>query len=145
MKLLFAATARCPCGAGLAYDEDSSEGVHGAWDCSAILLGTADKTKQHEARLPFAFYDVKDESQPSSQGATTRPPEMGRVHWIVHFDCATCGEKWKTEPRPVDMRRIWYGGPCPKCGEPESLEHGGDNPKLRRFSESVIVGAKEPS
>ncbi len=78
-RLTFAATSRCPCGAGLAYDPASPEGMHGAWDCSAILLGTAIPSGQpgavqHTARLPFIFYEVKSENQPSAEGRTTRPP-----------------------------------------------------------------------
>jgi hypothetical protein len=82
-RLVFAATTRCPCGAGLAYDpaaEDESSPFRGpsAWDCSAILLGTAVPRGQpgavtHTGRLPFAFYEVKSENQPSADGRTTRP------------------------------------------------------------------------
>ena len=71
--LIYAATVRCPCGAGMAYREGDD-----AWDCSAILLGTAVPSGEpgsvkHEARLPFVFYEIKSEKQPSANGATTRP------------------------------------------------------------------------
>lgn len=69
--LVYAANSRCPCGAGLAYREGS--GPRGAWDCSLILLGTADPAATHTAVLPFVFYEVKSEVQPSANGATTRP------------------------------------------------------------------------
>lgn len=74
--LEYAATARCPCGAGLAYHKGI--GVWGFWDCSDILTGRAKKkgepgSVQHTYRLPFNLYDVKSERQPSAQGATTRP------------------------------------------------------------------------
>lgn len=69
-ELCFAAAARCKCGHGLAYPKDCS--FHGAWSCSGVLLGTADKGVPHEY-LPFAFYSVKSEGQPSAYGATTRP------------------------------------------------------------------------
>src|SRR4051794_7590767 len=39
-ELIFAASSRCECGAGLAYPDGI--GAWGFWDCSAILLGTAD-------------------------------------------------------------------------------------------------------
>jgi hypothetical protein len=78
--MTFAATARCPCGAGLAYDDTCIEEpfkIPSYWDCSAILLGDAipsgePGSVQHTARLPFAFYEIKAEGQPSAQGATTR-------------------------------------------------------------------------
>lgn len=70
-ELLFAAYARCSCGYGLAYPLNI--GIHGAWYCSSILLGTAEKGSTHDSALPFAFYEIKSENQPSAQGATTRP------------------------------------------------------------------------
>ena len=86
MKLVYAARVRCPCGAGMAYPKDGDypdgqpEGPmrwphNGYWDCSAILLGTADPAVKHEAKLPFAFYEIKSEDQPSARGETTRPGE----------------------------------------------------------------------
>lgn len=82
-RLIFAASSRCPCGAGLAYDplgEDASSPFKGPsyWDCSSIILGTAvasgqPGSVQHTDRLPFIFYEIKSEDQPSANGATTRP------------------------------------------------------------------------
>lgn len=74
-ELIFAAYNRCPCGAGLAYPKGI--GPWGSWDCSDILLGQAvpkDKpnSKQHTGELPFSFYEIKSEDQPSANGATTR-------------------------------------------------------------------------
>lgn len=81
--LVFAATARCQCGAGLAYDpNDRGAGTvfkgPSAWDCSAILLGDAvpagaPGAVRHTDSLPFSFYEIKSEHQPSAHGATTRP------------------------------------------------------------------------
>jgi len=78
-QLVYAATNRCPCGAGLAYLA-GSQPMTGAWDCSAILLGTAVPSGQpgavqHTDRLPFVFYEIKSELQPSARGATTRPAD----------------------------------------------------------------------
>lgn len=70
-ELTFAATARCECGAGIAYANDI--GPRGFWDCSAILTSTADAAVKHTGQLPFAFYEIKSEGQPSAYGATTRP------------------------------------------------------------------------
>lgn len=74
-KLTYSAHSRCPCGSGLAYGKmtKSNNPVEGYWDCAAILDGTADKNVQHTARLPFTFYEIKSENQPSANGATTRP------------------------------------------------------------------------
>lgn len=82
--LVYAATVRCPCGAGMAYvpgrpsSPDSPFKYADAWDCSDILLGRAvplgePGAVQHSDLLPFAFYEIKGENQPSARGATTRP------------------------------------------------------------------------
>lgn len=83
-RIIYAAYNRCPCGAGLAYDpahEDESSvfkgPLSGYWDCSAILLGTADQSVTHTGKLPFAFYEIKSEQQNSANGATTRPVKSG--------------------------------------------------------------------
>lgn len=73
--LTYAATARCRCGAGFAYPNNS--GMHGRWDCSAILKGAAAHGTEHDGALPFAFYSVKSEQQPSAGGVTTRPAAAG--------------------------------------------------------------------
>ncbi len=66
--LVYAAYARCPCGAGMAY----ASGLK-YWDCSEILLGRADVGQKHQAQLPFAFYEIKSENQPSANRCSTRP------------------------------------------------------------------------
>lgn len=70
-ELIYAARERCSCGCGMAYPKDV--GVQGAWYCSAILLGQAEAGTAHSSPLPFMFYEVKSEQQPSVRGATTRP------------------------------------------------------------------------
>lgn len=82
-RLVYAASARCPCGAGLAYEPRGESGrpITGYWDCAEILLGTATPSGApgaltHTARLPFVFYEIKSERQPSANGATTRPPRV---------------------------------------------------------------------
>lgn len=77
--LVYAADARCPCGAGLAYVKNCGPyGRLAHWDCSDILLGRAiptgqDGSKLHTGKLPFQFYEIKSEKQPSANGRTTRP------------------------------------------------------------------------
>lgn len=76
--MVYSATARCECGLGLAYDDTCIQDpfvIPSYWDCSGILLGTADKSKKHTGKLPFSFYEIKAEGQGSAKGATTRPKE----------------------------------------------------------------------
>ncbi len=72
-ELRYAATSRCLCGAGFAYPKNSSP--RGSWYCSAILTGKAERGSSHDSSLPFAFYEIKSEDQPSANGQTTRPKE----------------------------------------------------------------------
>lgn len=75
-SLVYAAYYRCPCGAGMAYVKDGGT----AWDCSDILTGDAVPSGHpgavtHTAALPFVFWEIKSELQPSAFGATTRRKE----------------------------------------------------------------------
>lgn len=69
-ELVYSAMNLCPCGHGLAYPKDC--GINHHWDCSAILKGIHDKTVEHTAQLPFMYYGIKSEGQPSAHGHTTR-------------------------------------------------------------------------
>jgi hypothetical protein len=88
-KLIYAAHSRCDCGAGLAYPKDPTVRqikewmadspflMWDHWDCSDILTGRAipkgqEGAKVHSGKLPFTFYEIKSENQPSAHGATTR-------------------------------------------------------------------------
>jgi hypothetical protein len=82
--LTYAAYSRCPCGAGLAYVPKlygKDNGAWDYWDCSDILLDRAIPKGQagavtHTGKLPFMFWEVLSENQPSAQGATTRPTKQ---------------------------------------------------------------------
>lgn len=72
-ELIYAAFGRCPCGAGMAYPKGI--GGHGFWDCSDLLTGRARSNyggPRHTERLPFTFWEIKSDQQPSANGATTR-------------------------------------------------------------------------
>lgn len=67
-ELRYSREAKCECGAGLAYPKATGL-QEGAWHCSAILTGVADKKVLHTGRLPFSMYEVKSEND----NQTTRP------------------------------------------------------------------------
>ena len=97
-ELVYSATARCPCGAGLAHWDKCTPEDGWAWDCSDLLTGRAIKkgeegAKVHTAVLPFNFYEVKSERQPSAGGMTTRPSGIPRQFDppTVERACPTCG------------------------------------------------------
>lgn len=70
-ELRFASKDRCICSAGFAYP--TGIGIHGSWYCSTILMGKAIHGSSHSDALPFSFYNIKSEDQPSANGVTTRP------------------------------------------------------------------------
>lgn len=72
-ELVYAADVTCHCGSGMAYPKNV--GIHGNWECGDILLGRANTEVKHTGSLPFAFYEIKSENQPSANGLTTRPKE----------------------------------------------------------------------
>lgn len=70
--LLYAAYARCECGAGLAYPKGYDLKDVNCYSCSDLLKGIRKSGVLHTPPLPFAFYEIKSEAQPSACGATTR-------------------------------------------------------------------------
>lgn len=90
-RLIYAAVTRCRCGHGYAYDpagevtndkSDSPLRRPNAWECAGILRHLAAeleepeaarvKEAEHDGALPFAFWELKSENQPSANGRTTR-------------------------------------------------------------------------
>lgn len=71
-SLVYSASARCACGAGLAHSVDARE--NGEWDCSAILTGRAVREDYmgsifHSIPKPFSKWKVRREDENDS----TRP------------------------------------------------------------------------
>lgn len=80
-ELRYSATSRCDCGAGLAYPKGKPFIEINCWDCSDILTGRAllkdpECKNIHAGQLPFAFYEIKSEDQPSAMGKTTRTKKI---------------------------------------------------------------------
>lgn len=114
--LLYAATARCTCGAGLAYplDHDSAMKMQ-AWTCSAVLK--AEVESEGHVSLPFVFWKVREETSINNLGRhTTRPP--GTVaRTIGRATCPQCAHTWESEPYSAcGAAHHWFSGPCPGCG-----------------------------
>jgi len=59
--------------AGLGSLYPRNVGPRGSWRCSAILMGEASAEDEHDGAMPFIFWKIKGEGQPSAGGATTRP------------------------------------------------------------------------
>jgi hypothetical protein len=136
-ELLFAAGFRCICGAGMAYPD--SVGMHGAWYCSAILLGQAAPTTEHTPAHPFAFYKVKSEGQPTQAGATTRPKGT-HIETEPTYACHNCGHagKWPRYREGAQSRPA-KDFACEQCGTRHLNDDGSLNSKLRTRWFHVVV------
>lgn len=89
--LLYSATTRCKCGAGLAYFEQqertpAGQGLEKSWVCAKALLGVAaDPNWKDEVKhdvYPWMMYEIKSERQPSANGRTTRPGKYTRREFV---------------------------------------------------------------
>lgn len=71
--LIFAATERCPCGAGLAMPKRGPRRI--VWRCSAVLLRTHDPEQEHAEPVSYDGGGIAHEGHPiqNKTGATTRP------------------------------------------------------------------------
>lgn len=135
-EMLYSAGARCDCGAGLAYPLDHADAQQlGAWVCSRVLRGEAeippgvsdpgagifkpverlDTMGQKHTGLPFAFFEVKSEGQPSAHGASTRPAGS-HIEAEPHGTCRGCGHVYIAARRRHDNGRRNEGLDCPSCG-----------------------------
>jgi hypothetical protein len=75
-RLVYAATARCICGAGLAFDPWGESGQPlGYWACSRMLLGAP--AGDHCSRIPFTGRTIMAENAGSAMGQSTRSVEGG--------------------------------------------------------------------
>jgi hypothetical protein len=74
LELHYAGVMRCMCGHGMAYPEGIAMG--GAWYCSAILKGVADRSVMHLPAHSFMSWSIKSEDQCYRVGgASTRPAD----------------------------------------------------------------------
>lgn len=113
--LVYSATARCCCGAGLAYISHCHiiKGADTAWDCSDILMNRAKQKEQegsmrHSDLYPFAFWDIKSEKSSSMNGLTTRvikgpacdECQSGKVVHYTHYEYMgkLVSSKYMTKP-----------------------------------------------
>lgn len=115
-NLIYAATARCNCGAGLAHPLDHEEAFRlRSWICSDYLKGNLG-TAVHD-RFEFAFYKIREETSINNAGRhTTRPP--GTVcRTVGRATCPKCQHKWESEPYDANgLGHHWFSGPCLQCG-----------------------------
>lgn len=163
-ELLYAATARCRCGAGLAYpmEHDLARAI-GAWVCSAVLRGdvpgvATDQTTaaftgapsdgDHDS-FPWAYFKIREETSINNRGAhTTRPPgTIART--IGKAKCPECSHEWQSDPYSAcGLGHHWFSGPCPGCGYAvggDGVYRSSDGPRIETRCPDVVLDAEPAS
>lgn len=145
-ELTYSATARCKCGAGLAYPLDAEESMKlRAWFCADCLLGkvdTATAPKGSHDAYDFMFFSIKGEGQPSvGRYASTRPLEQGVMKYRDHCNCKVCGHAWQGPIYSYWDRNEWPRNVCEICGAADRTEdHVLTSDKVHvRMRERVLV------
>lgn len=146
-QLLYAATARCKCGAGMAYPLDHEKAFKtAAWQCSTLLHGNAHLDDYHEI-LPFSMWKVRKETSINNREGLTTRPEGTVCLTKGEATCPKCSHYWESEPyNACGVSHHWFSGPCPKCsyavGGGESYTSG-DGPAIDSRFRDVVVKAEE--
>lgn len=158
--LMYAATTRCRCGAGLAHPLDHDlAGELRAWACSAVLRGDVDgpATPQgfaalrgepppgdHDA-LDFAFFKVREETSINNRGGHTTRPAGTVARTIGKAKCPKCEHEWQSEPYSACGRgHHWFSGACPSCGHAvggDGVYRSGDGPRIETRYPHVVLDA----
>lgn len=156
--LMYAATALCRCGAGLAHPLDHDLAMElRSWVCSAVLKGEGIATPQgfaalrgepppgdHDA-LDFAFFKVREETSINNAGGhTTRSP--GTIARTVgKAKCPECNHEWQSEPYSAcGLGHHWFPGACPGCGHAvggNGVYRSGDGPRIETRYPLVVLDA----
>lgn len=116
-ELLYSATSRCKCGAGLAYPLKTEEALRiRAWVCSEALKGGLELGSQHEA-YDFAFYKIREETSINNTCKGTTRPAGSVCMTVGKAKCGQCGHEWESEPYSAcGLSHHWRPGACPQCG-----------------------------
>ena len=147
LELIYAATARCNCGAGLAHPLDTAKSFKlRAWLCAKVLKGEVPEAElgQHDS-FPFAFYKVREESSINNASGETTRPDGTVLRTVGNAHCNACGHEWKSEPYSAcGAYHHWDCGPCPQCGNDcgAGLTWRSDDKRPRidtRFSSVVLT------
>lgn len=156
MQLLYAATSRCRCGAGLAYPPDTphphGHRFWGSWDCSRVLKGEPDPAGfegKHES-FPWAMYKVREETSVNNAGGYTTRPAGTVALTVGTATCGKCAHTWESAPYNASVqRRHWQTGPCPACGNATGADgshQSGDGPRIEaRFADAIFAADAVPT
>lgn len=116
-QLLYSTTARCKCGAGLAYPLNHKEALKlRAWVCSEWLKHSDTlNPKEHES-FPFAVYKIREETSINNRGGFTTRPVGTKALTKPEFTCKKCGTWWEGEAYSACALNHHAFSDCPTCG-----------------------------
>lgn len=143
--LMYAATGRCRCGAGLAHPMDHELALRQrAWTCSAVLKGER-LSGDHDC-LPFAFWKVREETLINNTGGHTTRPAGTVARMVGTAKCPSCAHEWQSEPYSAcGLDHHWFPGPCPNCGHAvggNGTYRSGDGPRIETRYWDVVLDAE---
>lgn len=138
-ELLYAASARCQCRAGLAYPLDHEQARRiGAWKCSRVLKGEAPDGTHDE--YPWAFYKIREETSIRNSGGITTRPHGTICKTVGAAVCPKCQHRWESEPYVAcGLSHHWLAGSCPKC----SYAVGGEGSWSSEDGPGIVVRYRE--
>lgn len=116
LDLLYAATTRCDCGAGLAYRMDlATAPPQAAWVCARVLKGEVEQ--DGHGYYPFAFWKIREETSINNAGGRTTRPQGTIARTVGKATCPKCAHTWQSEPYSAcGLSHHWFSGACPSCG-----------------------------
>lgn len=145
--LMYAATARCRCGAGLAHplDHELARELR-SWVCSTVLKGDpAENDNGDHDSLDFAFYKVREETSINNLGGYTTRPSGTVARTVGHATCPVCKHEWVSEPYSAcGAGHHWFPGPCPCCGHAvggNGVYRSSDGPRIETRHPHVVLDA----
>ncbi len=138
--LLYAATVRCRCGAGVAYVPDSNPN---AWVCAAVLKDEVSPLSGEHDAYHFGLYKIREETSINNTGGQTTRPSGTIARTVGKATCPECKTSWESEPYiACGQSHHWFSGPCPNCGYAvgsAGVHRSDEGPAIEhRFSDVVL-------
>jgi len=119
LELIYAASCRCNCGAGMAYPLNHEDAMElRAWICSKYLKGElANEDPSQHLVADFSITKIREETSINNrEKATTRPPGT-KILTVGRARCGECKHEWESRPYAAPgLSHHWYPGACPNCG-----------------------------
>ena len=148
--IIYAATARCQCGSGVAYPLDHAAALKsGAWTCARKLRGEVEGDVFPHDVLPFIFWKVREETSINNHGGHTTRPSGTVARTQGRATCPKCNHQWESTPYDAcGASHHWFSGPCPNCGHAVgggASYSSADGPAIDSRYSTVVLSVTDPA